>query len=439
MGVPYLEAVVAFTACVFAFYSHVDVRQLKATRQPEPPKEIAGQVDKNTYQKMQAYQLDRWQVGFAYNLVDFLVSIAVLWYGAMPWLWARCGDLLGALGWTASWTVANQEVAQTVLLIYASSAISMLTDIPWSMYNTFVIEQRHGFNKQTLSCFIGDQVKAVALGTVLIPIAVGPLTKIMQVASPYTAIYLWGFTCTFSLFMMTIYPVAIAPLFNKFEPLKEGPLKKSIETLAGSLKFPLRKLYVMDGSKRSGHSNAYMYGFFKNKRIVLYDTLCKQCNENEVVAVLAHELGHWKLGHTLALFLVTQAIQLSHFSLFTLVRTSDDLFTSFGFVDSRPVFVAFMLFTYISAPTAKVIGLLANAITRRFEFQADAFAVSLGHSSKLSAALLKLEKENLSVLHVDPWYSRLHYSHPPLVERMAAIRLKSVDGDVNAADAKKAK
>ncbi|MBA0802332.1 hypothetical protein Gohar_012636, partial [Gossypium harknessii] len=236
---------------------------------------------------------------------------------------------------------------------------------------------------QTIWLFFRDLIKGICLAIVLGPPIVSAIIVIVQNGGPYLAIYLWAFMFVLSLVMMTIYPVLIAPLFNKFTPLPEGELRLKIEKLASSLKFPLKKLFVVDGSTRSSHSNAYMYGFFKNKRIVLYDTLIQQCkNDEEIVAVIAHELGHWKLNHTMYSFIAVQhtVIPLQHL-------------VSFGL----------------------------NLVSRSFEFQADAFAKKLGYGSALRAGLVKLQEENLSAMNTDPWYSAYHYSHPPLVERLAAI------------------
>lgn len=298
---------------------------------------------------------------------------------------------------------------------------SQITDLPFSIYSTFVIEARHGFNKQTTWLFFKDIVKGLILSIIIGPPIIAAIIYIVQIGGPYLALYLWGFIFVLSIFMMTVYPILIAPLFNKFTPLPDGALRHQIEELASSLKFPLKKLFVVDGSTRSSHSNAYMYGFFKNKRIVLYDTLIQQCNnEEEVVAVIAHELGHWKLSHTLYSFFLIQVLTLLQFGGYTLVRNSKDLFLSFGF-DTQPVFIGLMIFQHIVIPFQHVVSFCQNLVSRAFEFQADAFANSLGYSKPLRAGLVKLQEENLSTMNTDPWYSTYHYSHPPLVERLAAL------------------
>ncbi|GLT71121.1 hypothetical protein SLA2020_431620 [Shorea laevis] len=255
----------------------------------------------------------------------------------------------------------------------------------------------------------------------------------MQKGGPYLAIYLWGFMFVLSLVMMTLYPILIAPLFNKFTPLPDGELREKIEKLASSLKFPLKKLFVVDGSTRSSHSNAYMYGFFKNKRIVLYDTLIQQVtgitvfslsfsvqNDEEIVAVIAHELGHWKLNHTMYSFIAVQILTFLQFGGYTLVRNSSDLFQSFGF-DTQPVLIGLIIFQHTVIPLQHLVSFALNLVSRSFEFQADAFGKKLGYAAALRAGLVKLQEENLSAMNTDPWYSAYHYSHPPLVERLAAL------------------
>lgn len=412
----YLELVVGFSCVVYIFHTYLDVRQLKYIKLPNAPPALAKLFTEDLYKKTQAYSLDKWWYGFIHGLFNQAQSVALLVLGFLPWFWNLTGDLLAKVG-----LVSQNELVHTVAFVLLLSLVSLIVDLPWSLYSTFVIEQRHGFNKQTLGLFFTDLIKQLVLGCILMPPIICGVTYILQHSGPWLPLYLWGFIFSISLIMMTIYPVVIAPLFNKYENLPEGSLKEKIEALAGSLKFPLKKLYRVDGSKRSAHSNAYMYGFFNNKRIVLYDTLLEQCSEEQVVAVLAHELGHWKLRHTAVLFIVSQVVMLAQFSLFAWLRASDSLFTSFGFHDAKPAFMSFILFQYVSAPIDEVIHFLSNIVSRMFEFQADGFAVGLGHATELKEALLKLEEQNKGSMNVDPLYSAYHYSHPPLVERLKAI------------------
>jgi len=258
------------------------------------------------------------------------------------------------------------------------------------------------------------------------------------------------------LFLMTVYPDFIAPLFDKYTPMPEGDLRTAIEDLAASVEFPLYKLFVVEGSKRSSHSNAYFYGFYKFKRIVLFDTLLEEeerkklmteddkkaeedksvgengddkkktktgCNNKEIVAVLGHELGHWKLNHVMKNIIIGQVQIFLMFALFAYLSKSKPLYEAFGFTDSQPVLIGLMIvLQYITAPYSAVIGFLMSVLSRHFEFQADEFAAKLGKAADLAGALVKLNNDNLGFPIYDWLYSAWHHSHPPVLERMEALK-----------------
>jgi STE24 endopeptidase len=223
--------------------------------------------------------------------------------------------------------------------------------------------------------------------------------------------------------MMTIMPVVIMPIFNKYEPLPESELKKRIYALADRLEYPLKKLFMMDGSKRSSHSNAFMFGFGSNKRIVLFDTLMEQVHDEEIIAILGHELGHWKLKHTLTNFAFTQVYFAAAFYSFSLCYTSGGLYSAFGFNgDKVPTIIALLLFFQtIWAPLDKIISFGLTTFSRVCEFAADEFSSDLGMTKDLQTGLCKIHMENLGAMCPDPLYSMYHYSHPPLVERLSAM------------------
>ncbi|KAL3349108.1 hypothetical protein AABB24_022308 [Solanum stoloniferum] len=416
MAFPYLEAVVGFMILMYIFESYLDVRQHAAHKLPTLPKPLVGVISQEKFEKSRAYSLDKSYFHFIHEFVTILMDSSILYFRILPWFWKRSGEFLVYLGLNA-----ENEIFHTLSFLAGVMVWSQITDLPFSLYSTFVIEARHGFNKQTVWLYFRDMIKGIALSIVIGPPIVAAIIVIVQKGGPYLAIYLWGFMLILSLVMMTIYPVLIAPLFNKFTPLPQGELRVKIENLASSLKFPLKKLFVVDGSTRSSHSNAYMYGFFKNKRIVLYDTLIQQCkNDEEIVAVIAHELGHWKLNHTMYSFIAVQILTFLQFGGYTLVRNSKDLFQSFGF-DTQPVLIGLIIFQHTVIPLQHLVSFGLNLVSRAFEFQADAFAKKLGYAVPLRAGLVKLQEENLSAMNTDPWYSAYHYSHPPLVERLAAI------------------
>ncbi|KAL4448266.1 hypothetical protein ABPG75_005485 [Micractinium tetrahymenae] len=412
---PWLEAVLAFNATAYLLHAWLDARQRHALRLPKPPPAVASLYTQKEFEAKRAYNVDKLQFARVRGLCDFLLNAALLAGGFLPWSWRLAGRVLGTLGMSG-------EVAQSVAWALIQAGVTLLLGLPWSACSTFVLEARHGFNKTSVKTFVADTAKSVLLGLVLLPPVVAGFTAILQRASPWVGLQLWAFLLALALFMLTVYPTAIAPLFNKYTPLEAGPLREAIEALAASLSFPLKKLFVVDGSRRSAHSNAYQYGFGTNKRIVLYDMLLQQCSQEQVVAVLAHELGHWKLGHMPKLLVAHQLVCLAQLSLFTLVRNAPGVFASFGFAaGERPALGAFLLFQNLIGPVDEVLGWLSNVVSRRFEFQADAFGVEQGRGEQLREALTILDKENKGAVNVDPLYSSYHHSHPPLLERLAAI------------------
>jgi STE24 endopeptidase len=357
-----------------------------------------------------------------------------------------------------------------------------LVGLPWTVYSVFVLEQKHGFNNQTVGFFIKDQIKGMLVKYILLSIIISGILFFIGWGGNYFFIYTWLFICIVVFVMMTIYPSFIAPLFDTYTPLPGGQLKTGIEDLAQGLNYPLRKIFVVDGSTRSSHSNAYMYGFYKNKRIVLFDTLLevglvpevdklrknrkaqklpqpvedaegdegkpfeasevdkdeetkeddkpsqpnekKGCNQEEVLAVLAHELGHWKYSHVVKNLIVMQLHILLSLYVFSFFFKQQDIYTSFGFQDSQPMIIGLIIvFQLLFTPFHTVVGFLMIQMTRRFEYQADAFAQELGRGSFLQSALTKLYKDNLGFPIADPLYSAFNHSHPTFLERTRALDL----------------
>jgi len=255
----------------------------------------------------------------------------------------------------------------------------------------------------------------------MIVIGIPILTAVLSIVEwggEYFWFYLWIFLALVSLVMILIYPF-IAQLFNKFTPLEEGELREKIYELANRVQFPLTKLYVVDGSKRSSHSNAYFFGLFKNKRIVLYDTLINQVDQQGIVGIVGHELGHWSLNHIVKNLVITQIYVLSFLFLFGKALNTPELYKSFGFT-TQPKFIGLVLFSMLYEPIDHLFGVAMNFLSRKFEYEADAFAVKLGYD--LTDPLTKIHKENLGNLCPDPIYSAYHFSHPTLVERIRHIK-----------------
>uniref|UniRef100_A0A3B4GTI9 CAAX prenyl protease n=2 Tax=Haplochromini TaxID=319058 RepID=A0A3B4GTI9_9CICH len=390
-------AVLGFSWTVYLWEAYLSYRQRRIYRTTtHVPQELGKIMDSETFEKSRLYQLDKSNFSFWSGLYSETEGTLILLLGGIPFLWAVAGSVTARFGFGPEY-----EITQSLVFLTLATLFSAITGLPWSLYNTFVIEEKHGFNQQVL---------------------------------------------------VTIYADYIAPLFDKFTPLPDGELKTDIEAMAKSISFPLTKIYVVEGSKRSSHSNAYFYGFFKNKRIVLFDTLLEDysplnkagesqpeqpesdetssesknkkqgCNNPEILAVLGHELGHWKLGHTVKNIVISQMNSFLCFSLFAVLIGRKELFVAFGFDDSQPTLIGLMIiFQFIFSPYNEVLSFCLTVLSRRFEFQADAFARGMGKASELYSALIKLNKDNLGFPVADWLFSMWHYSHPPLLERLRAL------------------
>merc|ERR1711976_310462 len=290
---------------------------------------------------------------------------------------------------------SNSEFALTFTYMLTSGLVEQIISLPFSLYSQFVIEEKHGFNKMALGFYFTDMLKKMGISWLIQAPLIWVLIWTIRKTGDYFVVATWGVVFFFSMVMMTIYPAYIAPLFDKYTALEDGPLKSKIEKLAGKLDFPLKKLFVVDGSNRSSHSNAYMYGFRKNKRIVLFDTLIhgykmadesendKGCNDEEIVAVLGHELGHWKMGHVWKNLVVMQGVILASFYGFSLVFNNAELFAQFGFNSSEaPPCLIQLMFTlgYFMAPVNEVIGIIMTMFSRHNEYEADEFSFKLDES-----------------------------------------------------------
>lgn len=245
--------------------------------------------------------------------------------------------------------------------------------MPWDYYRNFILEEKFDFNKMTIQTWIADQIKGLGLGIAIGAPVMSAILKIIQKTGQNFFYYVWLFVFVFSLVMQTIYPIVIVPIFNKLTPLEPGKLKESVEALAAKLKFPLSELYIIDGSKRSAHSNAYFAGLPWKKTIVIYDTLLEKTEDKEVEGVLAHELGHWKLGHTMKLLATAQAHTFYTFAMFSAFVNNRSFFQAFGFYEEKPIIIALLLFNEVLAPIDAVVSLLMNMVSRLYEFQAGTY------------------------------------------------------------------
>ena len=320
----------------------------------------------------------------------------------------------------------EDELVRSLVFLGMSSLVDLVLGLPSSLWSTFVIESRFGFNKTTPFRFVKDMVMSILLSVVLgTPIASFVWWVMDRYYGPYMWLYLFGATVVLSIFAMVIIPNFVMPLFNKYTPLEDGELKTNIEELSAGLKFPLKKIYVIDGSTRSSHSNAFFFGFF-NKFICLFDTLLEQCKgRNErIVAVMCHELGHWYYSHTRKGFIMGLVLQFFNLGLFGIVAGNRDLFRSFGFTKGTPHLIGLLLFSELDSLLDAVLGPLMKWNSRRWEYQADEFAKKKGYEKELAEGLVLMQIENLGNMNPDELYSLVHYTHPTLVERLKALGVK---------------
>ncbi|WWC67541.1 uncharacterized protein I206_101450 [Kwoniella pini CBS 10737] len=421
-SINYKELVILSTWVQTAFEVYVLRRQMPCYERPLPPPALKQHISKETFTKAQSYSKDKTRFALLKLIFDQFLGWGLIKLGAYSGLWNFSSKLLSNIGISPNRVITHSLTWMTVLTL-----ISSIPGLPWSYFQTFVLEQKHGFNKSTVKLWITDTIKTYALAAVIgLPVLAGFL-KVIEWAGKGFVPWLMVFLISIQLTLQIVYPTFIQPLFNKLEPLPQGELRTKVEELAGQLGFPLKHLYVIDGSKRSSHSNAYFYGLPWSKHIVIYDTLIKDSSVDEVVAVLGHELGHWYHAHPTKLLLVTQLHLLLTLTIFSIFINNKSLYASFGFDPSlavkapQPICIGFMLFQLVFEPTDALVKFFLNAETRRMEYQADEFAVQLDKKSDLSSALIKLHITNLSSPHNDWLYSMYHHSHPTLPERLNAM------------------
>ncbi|KAK5173622.1 zinc metalloprotease [Saxophila tyrrhenica] len=427
---PWKKLILTFAVGEFCLESALLYRQYLVLKRTTIPSSISKEIDQATYDKSQAYGRSKAKFSFISSLWSQIKNYYIIQHDVYPRLWLLTSTWLPLLP-----TRFSGEITHSLLFAFTYSFAETLLGLPFSYYYHFVLEESYGFNKQTISLFFTDLVKGQALSLAFgIPLGAAFL-KIIQKTGDQFFFYLWAFTLLVQLGAITIYPILIVPLFNKLTPLEPGQLKERVEGLAKRLKFPLAELQVIDGSKRSAHSNAYFTGLPWKKKIVIYDTLIEKSEIKEVEAILAHELGHWSMGHTTKLLGISSFHLFYVFALFSVFINNNSLYEAFGFFNERPIIIGFILFNEVLSPTDSLIKLGMNILTRRFEFEADAFSNRLGYSAELASSLIKLQVQNLSSMDADYLYSSYHYSHPILTERLKAIGWK---GDKKVSTAKSA-
>lgn len=391
----------------FVFDKVLDYLNLKhqKTVLPEALKDV---YDQEKFSKSQKYFMTNARFSIISSSISFLIILAVFATGAL-------GKLSDALALSITDPIQLSLVFFAILFL-ASDLLGM----PFQVYQTFVIEEKFGFNKMTVKTFIQDKIKSYILAILLGGVILYVLLVLIEKLGPDFWIWFWIVISVFLLAINLFYTSLILPLFNKLKPLENGTLREQIEAYSRKVSFPLNNIFVMDGSKRSSKANAFFSGIGGKKKIVLFDTLIEKHSQEELVAVLAHEAGHFKKKHiiySLVLSLAQMGIILFILSLFVFNKT----FSAALGAENAYIHLHLIAFAVLYSPISHVTGILMNLFSRKNEFEADAYAATTYNAQSLQSALKKLSADNLSNLTPHPAYVFVHYSHPPLLQRLQAL------------------
>ncbi|MEX1167810.1 MAG: M48 family metallopeptidase [Hydrogenophaga sp.] len=377
------------------------------------PEAFAQTIAPEAHQKAADYTIAKTRFGLIDGAIEAALLIGWTLLGGLHWLNQTLLDLMGGGMW--------QQLALVVCFVM----IGGLLGLPTAWWSTFRIEERFGFNKMSLGLWIADAFKGAMVGAVIgLPI-LALVLWLMGAAGSVWWLWAWGVWMVFNLLMLVFYPTLIAPLFNKFEPLQDEAIKTRVNALMARCGFAASGFFVMDGSKRSAHANAYFTGFGAAKRVVFFDTLLKQLAPGEIDAVLAHELGHYKRRHIVQRVVLMFALSLVGFALLGWLSTQIWFYTGLGVAPSLTQpnnALAILLFMMVIPLISFFLSPLMAQLSRRHEFEADAYAMEKTDGNELANALLKLYKDNASTLTPDPIYVRFYYSHPPASERIARLQ-----------------
>jgi STE24 endopeptidase len=375
-----------------------------------PPAAVTAIMDGPTYSKAVAYTLEKSRFGMLTEIFDTLVLALVLFGGVLPMLFSR----------VVSWG-GPESIWTRVLFILIAGILLAVPSLPFEWWEQFRLEQKFGFNKSTAGLWVMDKVKgALLMFAIGFPLLWVLLWLVQRVGDTW---WIWGFALMFGfqLLMLILYPKLILPLFNKLTPLPEGDLRTRLLALGDRTGFQAKTIEVIDGSKRSGHSNAYFTGFGRFRRIVLFDTLIAQLTPEELEAVLAHEIGHYRRGHIPKMIALSAVMMLAGFAVVAWLARSPWFNTAFGFPPGE-IAPSFLLFALLSGVVTFWFAPLGNLLSRKYEYEADSFARNaMGGPAAMIGALRKLAQKNLTNLTPHRWFSGFYYSHPTLVEREEAL------------------
>lgn len=372
------------------------------------PAVLAGICDEEEYRNSQLYYRDNNKLSFWSSSFNVAVIVVMIAAGGFAFI-----D-------NSIRTISSHLIVISLLFFGIVGLLSDLINIPFSIYDTFVIEKRYGFNKTTPRTFITDHIKSWFIALIVGVPVLGLITWLYYRLGHVFWIYAWIVITVFSVFMNLFYSELIVPIFNKQTPLGEGTLRDKIESFAGKTGFRLKNIYLIDGSKRSTKANAYFSGFGPKKRIVLFDTLLDEFSEEEIVAVLAHEIGHYRKKHILKSLISSVLLTGVMLFLFSLVVSNPLLSQAMG-AKTASFHIGLMVFGILYSPLSLIIGLVSNYFSRKNEFEADRFVRDNYESGFLASALKKLSVKNLSNMMPHPAYVFFHYSHPPLLKRLEKL------------------
>jgi STE24 endopeptidase len=377
------------------------------------PDAFAQTITPQAHQKAADYTIAKTRFGLVDGAIEAALLLGWTLFGGLHWLNQTLLDLMGGGMW--------QQLALVGSFVLIGSALGL----PTAWWSTFRIEERFGFNKMSLGLWITDALKGAVVGGLIGLPLLALVLWLMGAAGSVWWLWAWGVWMGFNLLMLVFYPTLIAPLFNKFEPLQDEAIKTRVNALMARCGFAASGFFVMDGSKRSAHANAYFTGFGAAKRVVFFDTLLKQLAPSEIDAVLAHELGHYKRRHIVQRVVLMFALSLVGFALLGWLSTQSWFYTGLGVVPSLAEpnnALAILLFMMVVPLISFFLSPLMAQLSRRHEFEADAYAMEKTDGNELANALLKLYKDNASTLTPDPLYVRFYYSHPPAGERIARLQ-----------------
>jgi STE24 endopeptidase len=390
----------------------LNLRHLKRHGETVPP-EFAGAVDPELLRRTSAYTLAQSRLGLVESLFGAALTLAFLFGGLLP-LYDR---------WIAS--LSGSFVIAGLLFFLGLQLAQTLLDIPFSLYRNFVLEARFGFNVMSGRLWLTDLVKSTLLSLALLGLLTAGALAVIQASPQHWWLWVWALVALVTLFLMYLSPYLIEPLFFKFEPVRDEDLKARIESLTAKAGLKVSAVQQVDASRRSRHSNAYFTGIGRVKRIVLFDTLLAQMTPDEILAILAHEAGHWKKGHIRRRLWSAELLSLAAFFLAFHLLQWGGLPQLLGLAQAS-FFAQVVILGFLGSLASFPLTPFGSWLSRRHERQADRFASDLtGEPAFLASALVKLSKENLANLHPHPLYAWFHYSHPPIVERVGSLRRKS--------------